>query len=1429
MIKCPNITHPDWKALVNKYGENAAWKKYIENGEKIPSIEGVKKSRGKKIINRVVDGFHQRFKTKDTLDSMLKHPLDASKMIDELNSRFPWVQVFKDRIIDENGEYLNIPAGKQGQHYRNAFLSAVAWSNDSSMEIPPHEYAHEYIDMYRETDIVKKAIEKYGEERLVTLIARKYAGQKMSNSFEKFLQKFWSLIKNTFGSESIVDILTDSFSKNEKLGPQFLRETPIRNFAAATGPMLGKNTVVDEFQDIPGVVDDNRIISKSGMINSLSLEFKKNKVFGGEEISNEIEVGKVQNTSTLIKIKDSFKSAIDNSIIKLKNSKNLNDLSSRITKFNKPLLNSITQSDAIKKIGKIQSDGKLFKLTNDSQYYEGKGLKLERQSNFVARVVGKSVDVNSDLKKGASVGNLIDLIGRGVFDGDVKSLDYYIKESNIQNQENGYRLKMSQQEFENTVASLNILKDNMESKGMKIIANDVFVYREYTEEEKKNTKVQEQGLQGVGGTLDLVAVDKNGDTHIVDFKNIKLTKENKIFLEKNIFEGGTFKGEFQVPKTETWADQQSTYQMLMESNGLPVASTNILPISTTYESDSNEESIDVRRFNNWWNSVKEKKDKVLVTDQNQKVSSDYSAVDPKVIKRIDRVINEVNPESILNIIKKIRGDELSLTKFEQSVFDNIIEVVIAISHKNKISESYLSDDGKFIVKGEVVEKKSIEEISNQNKQRENNRKSKNNFIRWISKKTDLIITQVTNNSLWSKYLSGSEDSTTSSILDKGLLRARGLYETFSTKFIEIIEVPSSKFTNSSIYYDEKANIDDLETNLFKLDNELNENHNVREIKLTKAEQLMVYLMDRQDTGRVNMNEGIHIAPINGRNIESDINIRLTNEQIGNIVEDMSKDKDAIEIVKAIDSATSISYESMNPIFKALEGYDMPKIKNYFPMFHGGKQTGVPTTKNVIANVRSLRARDGSGPIRLEDPFKVLDSLEKANSSYVAYAIPIHNAQKLMNKITKEFSTNIDGSLLTSKRGLLNEIQGTINMLQDSGLMFSSQGQQGFQKYINKLQGNFAVAHLSKNLGVVLKQMVSLETASAIVPREFIKKSGLSLGWINLVNPYKLLKNLSYTGIEGGDTKMPIEWDKTMKDPDYQELLEDPLTRVRFEGKMSRESGETVMAKRTSDDIVDLGIPGLKKLKISKNRLMLGITIMDRLTILRIYKAIKLWTESRMSEPDFSNLTLEEIKTHNINMLQYAIDKTQPTFDIANRSGFARNPNPIARHLTMFSSATQKMYGVIIDAMVDYNNNPNPESLKYLFWRLTHTALTTSAMLATINAVWYGLGHGWDDDDWDSLPQRYAWESLKTMTGVPIVGQAISTAVSNLDDNPWSVNIQDPFSNALQKTGESVANLYKGNIYQATKGLTDVYFSSKGLPMVPISKTATLSKKFLDEN
>ena len=1428
MAICPNVTHPDWKALVSKHGENGAWKRYVENGNKIPAIDGKSKStRAKIYVDKISSSLQDLFSPKSTLDSLEKHPKTAAKMIDELSSLYPDIRIFKDRIIDENGNYLNIPSDKEGRHYRSAFLSAVAWTNSSTFETPPHEYAHEYIDMYREHPLVKDAIEKYGEERLVTLIARKYAGQKMSNSFQKFINAFWDLIKTTFGSPSVVDILTDSFAKNEKLGNPLGRTTPVHNFNSENGPMLGKNNALNYNEDVLNKREDNSFLSPSAVKEYIESTFVKGKVIGSKEMSNEINIQEVKPTSKYVSFRESFSSPLSKIIIKLKESKKLTDISNKIESYVKPKTDTLTQDQALKKVYDIQKEGKLFKLTDGGRFYSGKGLLLERQSNFIERLLGTKTNLNQALKRGASVGNLVDIIGRGVFDDDIKTLDYYKRKSNEMNEENEYTTQMTQKEFENLVGLFKSLKAEMKAKGMRFVANDVFVYRKYTQEELQDEKVKELGVTGVGGTLDLVAVDPKGNVHIVDFKNIKYTKDKERFLTPRIFDGGVYDKGLEPSMVDKWANQQSTYKLLMEANGVPVASTNILPLSTTYETETDDNSINLEAYNSWWFGIKQKAKKVHQTDSSTRTKTEYAGVDDSKITRIERV-GYSSEETKINLIKKLRGDDIELESHVQEVYEDIIDVIIATAHKNTISKSYLSPDGKKRVDESVIKPIFLDEVEGQNKIRKKNRESKNRFTRYIAKKLDYILTWVTNPQLWAKFLSGGNFTMTSQVLNIELLAARIPAAEYAQTFWGKIESIASVYQNSSVYYNEKATIDELETETFQIDSELNEGIDLKEIKLTKSELLMVYLMNRQKKGRENLTLGIHIEHINGRDFPLSTKFRFTEEQIGKITLDISQDADAQKVVSNIDDAIKYTYGKMNPVFKALEGYDMEDIPFYFPVFHGGeKEGGIRKTKNIIANHRNLRGRIGGGAIRLVDPFKVLNAMERANAQYIGYAIPIHNAQKMINDIKSKFFTEKKGDILSGKNGYILELQGTIDMIQDGSLLFTSQGQQGINKIFNKLLGNFGVAHLAKNFGVVLKQQASLETATAVIPRQFINASGGSIAGVSFINPYKLLKQLSISSPTKGETWMPVEWEKIKNDPDYIYLIENyPLMKLRFEGMVSRESGEVVMGKSTADDIIT--IPGTN-IKITKSRAMMGITIMDTLTILRLYKATQLWTaHRRQTEPKFAALSDAQIKVHEVNVLQDAIDKTQPTFDVINRTGFARNPDPIAKGFTMFSSATQKMYGRLIDSLIDANMNPSPENIKAMWWRVYHTSVTMSVMLATINTIWYGIGHGWDDDDWEELPGRYFRESVKTTFGVPVVNKGLGVYFSHMDSNPWYQTVQDPASHMVQKSGEALANLTKGNMLQASRGMIEVFFNAKGLPMVPVNKAITYGKAIVEK-
>lgn len=1103
MAKCPNKAHPDWKALVAKEGEKGAYLQYVKNGYEIPPQDNVKKSRAKIKITERFDAFGSFFKSKNTLDSMEKHPEDAAKIIDELARLYPDVRVFKDRIIDENGNYLNIPSDKMGRHYRSAFMSAVAWSNDSSLETPPHEYAHEYIDMYRNVPFVAAAIEKYGEERLVTLIGRKYAGQKMSNSFNKFINEFWKTIRRMFGAPSVVDILTDSFAKNEQLGKPFSRGTEVaHNFQDSTRPMYEKETAIN--------------------------------------------------------------------------------------------------------------------------------------------------------------------------------------------------------------------------------------FDEATEESASSIKIMTQE-----------------------------EVETIVFNQLN----------------SEWGTDASQKE---ELNG----------------------------FRSWWrNTIGEAKS---VTRMDPGETTNYSDMDQSIFDAVNKVIVDSDAQS--NIIQKIKGNDVELSKDEKKALEAIYDIVKGIEHRKVTNASYIDPNvsNAKMVGEEVVDSIAIDEAENQIKKREERIKSKNKVLQWAEKTINKQLRWITNPRLWSKYVSGGENTMISRVLYKGLNNGREGFSRFSNTFLDFFKATPQSYYDGSTYHNKKADINELETTTIELDTVRNSGIKAKSIQLTKAELLSIYLMNRQADGATDLRKGIYLNTIKGRNLKRSNKYILTDEQIAKIVFDIESDPQAKELVKEIDAAMEYSHNELNGTYRLLEGFDLKKIPKYFPITHGAEGTGISKKKNVIENMRNLRLRSAYNmPVRLQDPFKVMADMRMANASYVGYAIPIHNAQKMIQSLDAESLNDRDTA------NFINALRDNINQIQDPALLYSSQGDKETGQLINKLQGNFAVALLGYNPGVIFKQQVSLETAATAINRKYIRKSGATLGGLNFINPIDLLKQLSFSGDK---TMMPVEWTKIQGNDLYNELMKYPMFRDRFEGMVSRETGEAIMGRQAQDDLIEIPFKkdkDGKPLKISKSRLMMGITMMDTLTIMRLYSAVKLETKDRMSEPLFAQMTEQQIEEHNINRLQQIVDKTQPTFDQTNRTGLAKSSNPIVRVLTMFSSATQKISEQLIDGMIDYNMNPTTENLKKMGIRIFHTAVTTSIMLTTIDILW-GLAKGnWDDDDFATIPSTYAWGTLKSSFGaIHGIGTILNVVISQLDDKPWSQDIQDPVISIMQEGSEAIANLFKGNFLKALKGSSNAVFKATGVPVSP---------------
>ena len=140
------------------------------------------------------------------------------KIQERLAKHFPGVKLKSyQTIVDKHG------AAKLGR----ALGYLAEWSRSkATLDTIPHEYAHIYLNMYEDSAIVKKGIEKFGKEKLATYMGEYYAGR-MTGSLKKkvglFLRQFWLWIKKnvapkTMTDQDVLDYMAGVFWSGKVLG-----------------------------------------------------------------------------------------------------------------------------------------------------------------------------------------------------------------------------------------------------------------------------------------------------------------------------------------------------------------------------------------------------------------------------------------------------------------------------------------------------------------------------------------------------------------------------------------------------------------------------------------------------------------------------------------------------------------------------------------------------------------------------------------------------------------------------------------------------------------------------------------------------------------------------------------------------------------------------------------------------------------------------------------------------------------------------------------------------------------------------------------------------------------------------------------------------------------------------------------------------------
>lgn len=284
------------------------------------------------------------------------------------------------------------------------------------------------------------------------------------------------------------------------------------------------------------------------------------------------------------------------------------------------------------------------------------GERYERQSGFTKRVMGKTqVDTEDsvlNMEKGAAVGNLLDIIGRDVLGGrTVKSLADYIKEAEGMGKSlregKGYKLEFTQEQFDALVAELESVKKELTRQGYKVYTEGLVIYRKYNAEEKEAT-----GYAGVAGAMDIVAVDKDGGVHIIDFKNKK-------FKNTQTFKSSMYNSNERFPSNiSKWGTQQTAYGVLSGDFGLPIRSINILAFASQYEESDGVITV---------NMLSKGSDQVPVLAQNKSDISD-SIIRLKYDSKIAAQINSRTVKPTPQPLNK-EADKVQLEAIKENVPD----------------------------------------------------------------------------------------------------------------------------------------------------------------------------------------------------------------------------------------------------------------------------------------------------------------------------------------------------------------------------------------------------------------------------------------------------------------------------------------------------------------------------------------------------------------------------------------------------------------------------------------------------------------------------------------------------------------------------------------------------------------------------------------
>ena len=459
---------------------------------------------------------------------------------------------------------------------------------------------------------------------------------------------------------------------------------------------------------------------------------------------------------------------------------------------------------------------------------------------------------------------------------------------------------------------------------------------------------------------------------------------------------------------------------------------------------------------------------------------------------------------------------------------------------------------------------------------------------------------------------------------------------------------------------------------------------------------------------------------------------------------------------------------INETSMKLLGYQRATVKNYYPI--AVDKTQLATQIEGLKLDATIEGRGflknrvkSSQPILLEECNNVVQRSLRDTAAYAGLAAPIRDVQKILNSgvETAQGVGILKNKIIKEHWGreavdyidyLLTDLQSTQRKRMD-----------GVGRGLGKLRGNYAGAILTLNPGVAIAQAASLPTAGAV------------LGADTMAAVVPFVKNLS------GKQRAALEAEISQHG--------DVLLRYRMRGSQEGELASIGVDKGLAQNAMD---------KLPKS-LTGWINGMDEITVAALWEGAKRYVEHHAEEFDLSpaqsadggaagsspdrgaESRRSEAYWDAVNkMYQRVIEETQPNYTTMQRAGIQRSDNEITKTLTMFTTQRFQNYGILADAVGDYNaqrarykaeasaaNKAEMERAGKQLNRAVASQLTQTAVFALMKIGADFLLHRWDrerDENGDvtaaSMGKRFLDLYTESFAGNFLFGSELYTLVGN---------------------------------------------------------------------